>query len=104
MNYKYVVRKTKQVLLPFLYKEPELTEEDDFDENNFNIAKSRIEYPDMYLPLMGFMSYLMLITFYYAISNGDEFQPENLYSKCSKNFFLALIHMGILKAGKRILF
>ena len=97
INNKYVIRKIKQVILPFLYREPELTDEEDFEDNYFQIAKSKIEYPDMYLPLVSFMSYVLLISFNFAMSEGEAFDPEYLWSKCSKNFTIVIAHMLLLK-------
>lgn len=100
INNRYLFRKIKQIFLPFLYKEPELTDEEDFEDNQFSIAKSRIEYPDLYLPLVSFMTYVLMITFNFAYSNGEEFDPDYLGTKCSKNFILIAAHVLILKACK----
>lgn len=100
INNRYLFRKVKQICLPFLYREPEITDEEDFNDNYFTIAKSRIEYPDLYLPLVSFMTYILLITFYFAFSKGEEFDPDFLGSKCTKNFILVIVHVALLKTRK----
>ena len=103
VNYKYVLMKIKYILLPFLYKEPELQDESDFEDNTLNIPRSKIEYPDLYIPLLSFMSYIMLVIFNAALNDSENFHPDNLYYKCIKNFGLVIFHMGVLKVCKSFL-
>ena len=37
-----------------------------------NIDKDKIEYPDLYIPLMSFISYILLVAFNSAYSIGKE--------------------------------
>lgn len=105
INNKYVLRKIKQIIFPFLYKEPEIQEEDDYEDNLFQMSRSKIEYPDMYLPLVSFMTYVLLVTFNAAISSEtNTFSPDYLGIKSSKNMLIIVLHMIVLKTCKFLSF
>lgn len=74
---KYVSMKLKLILFPFLYNESKsLNEEIEFEQDdtnndkNQNISKSSIAFPDLYVPLMGFITFLLVI----ALSLGTDNQ------------------------------
>jgi len=56
----------------------------------------------MYLPLMSFITYILLIGFHTAHSNHENnkgFDPDILGIKATKNFFILLLYTIILKSG-----
>lgn len=103
INNKYVYRKIKFLLLPFLYKEPELQETDDFEDNPFEMGRSKIEFPDLYIPTISFISFLLLTTFNFAITSKSEFHPEHLGSSFYINLFIWLMNVIVIKACKRFI-
>jgi uncharacterized membrane protein (DUF485 family) len=42
------------------------------EENFEKIDKNRIEYPDLYIPLISFISYILLIAFNSAYTQKEE--------------------------------
>ena len=54
----YVYQKIKLIFLPFLYKDTDSLGSD--HNNESNIPKSKINYPDLYIPLMTFISFLLV--------------------------------------------
>ncbi len=42
------------------------------DEEIEKIDKDKIEYPDLYIPLMSFITYILLIAFNSAYTQGKE--------------------------------
>jgi len=62
VNNTYVIKKIKHVLLPFLYKLPENNLDQDLEED-LTISQNRIEFPDLYLPLMSFITYIIILAF-----------------------------------------
>ncbi len=64
-----MINKIKYILFPFLYKPT--------DNNNSNpeifeepSEKDKIEYPDLYIPLMSFITYILLIAFNLAYTSN----------------------------------
>jgi hypothetical protein len=65
---KYVSRKLKLVVFPFLYNEnksigEEIESENSDDTPNKGISRSSIAFPDLYVPLMGFITFLLVVAF-----------------------------------------
>ena len=46
--------------------------EDQMENENKNIDKNKIEYPDLYIPLMSFITYILLVAFNSAYTIGKE--------------------------------
>jgi len=47
------------------------------EEDMEKVDKEKIEYPDLYIPLMSFISYILLIAFNSAYTQGKEY--KNLF-------------------------
>ena len=76
----YVLHKLKIILLPFLVKEEEWRQggsmhatvsdyDDDIDGagvSSGNTPKNNLQAPDLYIPLMSFVTYLLLTGFYHG--------------------------------------
>ena len=63
--------------------------------------KERIEYPDLYLPLMSFITYVLLIAFNYGQS--ANFSPEIFGRTSTKDFAILALYTIVLKSGKLFL-
>lgn len=94
---QYLFTKIKNVLFPFLYRDPEIG----IEENETTI-KNRIEFADLYLPLMSFMTYILLITLNMVLTSNekDQFHPDELGYKASKNLTILLFCTFGLKLCK----
>lgn len=59
---KYVYQKIKLIFLPFLYKDNDNLDSHSQNEheNSNSIPKSKINYPDLYIPLMAFITFLLV--------------------------------------------
>lgn len=87
VDHKYVLFKLKNIFFPFLKEKN--------DENGDK--KYSIENPDLYIPVMSFVTYVLLIGFYSAIQNDKIFDPQILGKIASKNFFIIFLEVCALK-------
>ena len=85
---KYVLLKLIYIILPFLYK---------VDSNLSTQQNLKIESPDLYIPLMSFITYVLLIGFNSAYQQQKIFEPEILGKIASKNSFILFIQVALLK-------
>lgn len=94
----YVRYKLTLILAPFLNKELRsgIKNEDDDDKP----AQSAIDYPDLYIPLMSFITYILIVTFKIASVSTGQFDPDVLGYKTSINFFVITFYVLILKVSK----
>jgi hypothetical protein len=86
---KYVLVKLRYLFLPFL-KEKSL--DSDEIQNKYNI-----EYFDLYLPIMSFITYVLIISFITALTNPSVFNPQTLGKILSKDFSLYIINAALVK-------
>jgi len=93
---QYIINKIKILILPFLYKEPQVGTELEGEA----IPKERIDFPDLYLPTMSFMTYILLVTLNIVFSSGADFHPDILGYKASKNFTILIVCSIIFKLCK----
>jgi hypothetical protein len=84
----YVLLKLIYIILPFLYK---------VDSNLSTQQNLKIESPDLYIPLMSFITYVLLIGFNSAYQQQKIFEPEILGKIASKNSFILFIQVALLK-------
>ena len=108
----YVLHKLKIILFPFLLKEDQwkmsgssigFQGNDDFDsshlqsEDSMYTPKNNLQAPDLYIPLMSFVSYILIIGFFYGMNK--KFESEKLSLIFSKLiffwFFEALVQKGL---------
>lgn len=73
----YVLHKLKIILFPFLLKEDQWRKggnyqatvgdiDEDIDGMSANAPKNNLQAPDLYIPLMSFVTYLLITGFYYG--------------------------------------
>ena len=93
VDHKYILFKLKNIFIPFLKEKNVLNEENENSENK----KYSIENPDLYIPVMSFVTYVLLIGFYSAIQNEKIFDPEILGKIASKNFFIIFLEVCAFK-------
>lgn len=86
---KYVLIKLRYLFLPFLKEKSIDTDE---LQNKYNI-----EYSDLYLPIMSFITYVLAVSFITALSNPSIFNPQTLGKILSKDFSLYIINASIIK-------
>ena len=86
---RYVLIKLRYLFLPFL--------KDKSVNNNELQFKYNIEYPDLYLPIMSFITYVLSISFMTAIKNPKNFTPQTLGRMLSKDFSLYIINACFVK-------
>ena len=87
---RYVSRKLKMIVFPFLNNElKSLNEEIESDQDETNnelsnkgISRNSIAFPDLYVPLMGFITYLLVI----ALNLGTD----NQYIACNTLDFILI--------------
>lgn len=86
---KYVLVKLRYLFLPFL-KEKSINTDELQD-------KYSIEYFDLYLPIMSFITYVLVVSFITALNNPSIFNPQTLGKILSKDFSLYIINAAIIK-------
>jgi hypothetical protein len=89
---KYVLVKFRYLFLPFLKEKSTST----VNTNEIEI-KYNIEYSDLYLPIMSFITYALTISFITALKNPSIFNPQTLGKILSKDFSLYIINAAIIK-------
>ena len=89
---KYVLVKFRYLFLPFLKEKSSNTVNSNELENKYNI-----EYFDLYLPIMSFITYVLAISFIIAIKTPEIFNPQTLGKILSKDFSLYIINASIIK-------
>jgi len=87
---KYVLYKFRYLFVPFL-KEKQINNSEEM-QNKYNI-----EYFDLYLPLMSFITYVLAVSFISAIKNPGIFNPQTLGKILSKDFSLYIINAMVIK-------
>lgn len=76
VNHKYVLRKLKLIIFPFTNKDWSVPLEVDYIKPN-----SCLNAPDLYLPVMAFVTYLIILSF--QLGYKEKFSPEYLSVICS---------------------
>lgn len=93
---QYIFTKIKLLLFPFLYKDPQIGNELEGDST----SKDRIDFADLYLPTMSFMTYILLVTLNVVFNGDTDFHPDILGYKASKNFTILVICSVLFKLCK----
>ena len=87
---KYVLYKFRYLFMPFV-KGKQIDSSEEY-QNKYNI-----EYFDLYLPLMSFITYVLEVSFISAINNPNDFNPQTLGKILSKDFSLYIINVMAIK-------
>jgi len=77
VNNRYVLKKIKMILFPFISQEEssKTLSEDFFQENNpYQLPKKSLSSPDLYIPVMAIMTFILMMCFTKGM--GDNFAPE----------------------------
>ena len=89
---KYVLVKLRYLFLPFLKEKSANT----VSTNEIQV-KYNIEYSDLYLPIMSFITYVLAVSFITALKNPSIFNPQTLGKILSKDFSLYIVNAAIIK-------
>jgi hypothetical protein len=93
---QYIFTKIKLLLFPFLYKDPQIGTELEGE----SVSKDRIDFADLYLPTLSFMTYILLVTLNVVFNGDTNFHPDILGYKASKNFTILVICSVVFKLRK----
>jgi hypothetical protein len=93
VSHSFVMRKLLLLLCPFPSKQSGVPDQ----SNNMDGFKVNVNEPDLYIPLMSFVSYCLL----YCVQRGilSEFKPEVLGSTFSVAMFTYILEVLAAKAG-----
>lgn len=92
---EYVLKKLKIILCPFLNKS--WTTVTDVKNNNKVLPRDNVNAPDMYLPIMSLVTYILIWNFTKGLIG--QYDPKYLYSKMSATLAMSLLDLMILKLG-----
>ncbi|AET37354.1 protein transporter YIF1 Ecym_1098 [Eremothecium cymbalariae DBVPG len=94
----YVFQKLKIMLAPMLHRQWQRIPD---ANGTFQPPRNDINSPDMYIPLMGLVTYILA----WNVEQGlhGSFDPENLYFKLSSTLAYIVLDLGILKLGLYLL-
>ena len=87
---KYVLYKFRYLFIPFL-KEKQINSSEEYQ------SKYNIEYFDLYLPLMSFITYVLVVSFISAINNPGVFNPQTLGKILSQDSSLYIMNAMAIK-------
>jgi len=103
VNTSYVSNKLKLILFPFLHKSwsRQIVSDDTTGELRYRSPKTDINAPDLYVGLMGFVTFILA----YGFIKGamETFSPEILATTASKGFGIILLEVLLLKLGVYLL-
>ncbi|KAI8395471.1 hypothetical protein J6895_03192 [Nakaseomyces glabratus] len=100
----YVINKLRVILIPFTNKNWQRIPEAQQGSNgalSFMPPKDDINSPDMYIPIMGLVTYILIWNTQQGLKGS--FNPENLYYKLSSTVAFVLLDLVILKLGLYLL-
>jgi len=104
VNNSYVLNKIGRILFPFGPRNRRWARTITRSDNGIVVylpPRDDINAPDLYIPLMAFITYVLIVGF--AMGTAGEFTPEILASTFSSGVVTLLLHLLILKAGLYIL-
>ncbi|EFA81589.1 hypothetical protein PPL_05580 [Heterostelium album PN500] len=97
VNTSYVFNKIKLILFPFrqkLWKRRILKQG---DNDHYLPPRDDINAPDLYIPMMAFVTYFLLFGFQMGMKNS--FSPDKLGASISKGIIFWLLEIGFFKLG-----
>ena len=95
----YVLNKIKLLLFPFIHKTWTRTVKNEGDLTAYAAPRADLNSPDLYIPVMSFVSYIIIVGFRSGLSGGTAFSPDILGLTASSAFFVILIEVLLVKAG-----
>ncbi|EAR96999.1 Hrf1 family protein (macronuclear) [Tetrahymena thermophila SB210] len=95
----YILRKMKLILFPFLQRGEWEVKVNEYasssQEQNFISPKDNPHSPDLYLPLMGLITFVLVSCL--SVGIGDNFQPEIIQRNTSYCLFITFIEIYLYK-------
>lgn len=96
---QYVLKKLTYIFVPFLKgKNNNSISSNDSMQQSLQSKTTNVERFDLYLPLMSFITYVLIISFNIALNNAEIFGPQILGKILSKDFSLYIINALVLKS------
>ncbi|AHY76846.1 AQG_2a_G0044940.mRNA.1.CDS.1 [Saccharomyces cerevisiae] len=96
---RYVINKLKLILVPFLNGTKNWQRI--MDSGNFLPPRDDVNSPDMYMPIMGLVTYILIWNTQQGLKGS--FNPEDLYYKLSSTLAFVCLDLLILKLGLYLL-
>lgn len=100
----YVINKLRVLLLPFLHKQWSRKQYETAEYNatggtptNYRVPRDDINAPDLYIPLMALVTYILLISYSKGISG--TFSPELIGMTASTTVVMLMLEVLTLKAA-----
>ncbi|EGR30633.1 hypothetical protein IMG5_127370 [Ichthyophthirius multifiliis] len=94
----YVLKKLKIILAPFLYRGEWISQNDYTDNNGIsqsNSPKENIHAPDLYIPLMGLITFVLVSCLSAGI--GENFKPEIIQINTSFCLLITFLEIFLFK-------
>ncbi|TMW60456.1 hypothetical protein Poli38472_000498 [Pythium oligandrum] len=98
VNNSYVKSRLKMLLFPFWHRNWRRmgTESTDGKPNQYAPPSRDINAPDLYIPLMGFLTYILIVGYTKGASN--QFSPDVIGRDASYCLVMQLVEIGVLAA------
>ncbi|GLD91481.1 hypothetical protein PINS_up000014 [Pythium insidiosum] len=97
VNNSYVKSRLKILLFPFWHRDwRRLGQQDSAEGKSYAPPTRDVNAPDLYLPLMGFLTYILIAGYTKGASN--QFSPDVIGNDASYCLVMQLIEIGILAA------
>ncbi|SPQ99877.1 unnamed protein product (mitochondrion) [Plasmodiophora brassicae] len=97
VNNAYVVKKLQMILLPYLHKRWSRERSGNDGAGAFLPPSADVNAPDLYIPLMAFVTYILLMGFIMGISKA--FTPEVLGSTATWALLVLIMEVVLLRVG-----
>ncbi|DAZ95507.1 TPA: hypothetical protein N0F65_001846 [Lagenidium giganteum] len=99
VNNSYVKNRLKMLLLPFWHKNWRRVGPSEHDESKmtqFAPPSRDVNAPDLYIPLMGFLTYILIVG--YTKGTSNQFSPDVIGKDASYCLVMQLVEIGIFAA------
>lgn len=97
VNNSYVLNKVKVLLCPLLHKQWKRRIERQNDMDAFVPPREDINAPDLYIPTMAFVTYVLIVGF--VLGTASKFTPETLGMTASTGLVTLTLEVLLIKAG-----
>eukprot|EP01101_Sappina_pedata_P012454 TRINITY_DN8574_c0_g1_i1.p1 TRINITY_DN8574_c0_g1~~TRINITY_DN8574_c0_g1_i1.p1 ORF type:complete len:329 (-),score=109.11 TRINITY_DN8574_c0_g1_i1:104-1069(-) len=103
VNTPYVLKKLQLIIFPFRHKSwtRKFFRDESIGIEAYLPPKEDINAPDLYIPLMSFVTYVLLYGFLLGVSN--RFTPELLATVSSRTIAILILELAVIKAAFFIL-
>jgi hypothetical protein len=113
VNNSYVVKKLSMIMYPIGIKKSQnwtrkSAESDGYDQTSdirtkWALPKDDTCAPDLYIPLMSFITYVLLYGLYTGMGSKDNFSPEVLITAIWRCFVVQLCEVGVTMVGLNLI-